>query len=60
MFYQVRAGDYMELLGQRFFMTQSQLRLLNPDVSEVCPLASFWGVGVEYERSGDVGVRAYI
>jgi len=31
-FYDVRAGDYLELLGQRFFMTESQLRLLNPDV----------------------------
>lgn len=31
-FYSVRAGDYLELLGQKFFMTLSQLRLMNPDV----------------------------
>ena len=33
-FYTVRAGDYLELIGQRFFMTEQQLRLLNPDVPE--------------------------
>ena len=31
-YYKVRPGDYLELIGQRFFMTESQLRLLNPDV----------------------------
>lgn len=33
-FYTVRAGDYLQLVGQRFFMTESQLRLLNPDVPQ--------------------------
>ena len=32
--YQVRAGDYLTLLGQRFFMSEQQLRRLNPDIPE--------------------------
>ena len=30
--YTVRPGDYLELLGSRFFMSEMQLRILNPDV----------------------------
>ena len=33
-FYNVRAGDYLELISQRFFTTISQLRLLNPDIPD--------------------------
>ena len=31
-FYQVRKGDYLELLYDRFFVSEQQLLQLNPDV----------------------------
>ncbi|KAJ1470547.1 hypothetical protein T484DRAFT_1847446, partial [Baffinella frigidus] len=30
--YKVRAGDYLALLAQRFFMSEAQIRRLNPDI----------------------------